>query len=57
MHSGIFVLGLIVMFAGVLVITPTFRLMPIIITLIGVVIAAVGAVLPKRVTVAQTVKQ
>ncbi len=57
MRSGIFVLGLIVMFAGILGITPTFRTIPIIIAIIGVVIAAVGAVLPKRVSITQTVKQ
>lgn len=57
MRSGIFVLGLIVMFAGILAITPTFRLIPIVIAIIGVVIAAVGAVLPKRISVTQTVNQ
>jgi len=57
MRSGIFVLGLIVMFAGILAIIPTFRTIPIIIAIIGVVIAAVGAVLPKRVSITQTVNQ
>jgi hypothetical protein len=57
MRSGIFILGLIVLFAGELAITPTFRFVPLIVVVAGAVIAAVGAVLPRRSVVTQTVSQ